>query len=256
MSKKADANQGFEAAQSPTFDMHGQLIIGEETIYLSHLPMFMYDPKRHPHNFQVILEVALSDDGSDPQADYVKDRQNNGHKKSYTVAPEPFDILDLDSPAQGHDRLISFEGTIIRGHFEHRGVPITHATINVKNVVHFRAFDPDARELPELRYLLFGRGDELFVAHFITRPPDFDHILSVKTIDHKFTDEELSRGICITFPERKNIIPMKIKEAERISGEVKISDTEDTLKLSLEAGTQFYFCADELAKPATMPMEM
>jgi hypothetical protein len=70
------------------------------------------------------------------------------------------------------------------------------------------------------------------VAHFITRPPDFDHILSVKIIDHKFTDEELSRGICIDFPERKNIIPMKIKEGEQIFGEVKISDTADSLKLS------------------------
>jgi hypothetical protein len=33
-----------------TFGTHGMLLFGEETLYLSHLPMFM-----SPHNFQVIL---------------------------------------------------------------------------------------------------------------------------------------------------------------------------------------------------------
>jgi hypothetical protein len=68
---KTDVNLQSKAAKSPTFATHGQLIIGEETIYLSHLPMFMYDPMDHPHNFQVILEVTLPDRGHS-KAIYVK----------------------------------------------------------------------------------------------------------------------------------------------------------------------------------------
>jgi hypothetical protein len=258
MTNKADANPGFKESVSPTFGTHGQLIIGEETIYLSHLPMFMYDPMDHPHNFQVILEVTLptkvhTRSGIDPREIYVKDRQDNKNIRIYTVRPTPFDITDLvsDDPAK---QLHSFGVTIFRGHFEHKGKPIVNAnaTIDVENVVHFHAFDPDAKKLPQLKYLLFGKGDELFIAHYITKPPDFDHILSVETIDHKFTDEELIKGISIVFPERDNTPLMRIKEGEKLSGEAKTSDIAEPLKLSLEAGTEFYFCADELAEPMTM----
>jgi hypothetical protein len=37
----------------PTFGSHGMLLIGEENVFLSHLPMFMFDAEDHPHNFQV-----------------------------------------------------------------------------------------------------------------------------------------------------------------------------------------------------------
>jgi hypothetical protein len=248
MAIKTDAHLESKATKSPTFGTHGQLIFGESTIYLSHLPMFMSNPANHPHNFQVILEVSLTDQGSDPQAVYVKDHQNNKDKKIYTVAPEPFDIVNLAYVDQEHTQLRSFKGSIFRGHFEHKGKHILDALINVKNVVHFHGFDPGAKELSQLEYLLFGRGDELFLAHYITKPPDFDHILSVKTVDHKFTDEELRHGVSIIFPERENTVDMKLKEGERIMGGAKIADTAEPLKLLLEVGTGFYFCADELAE--------
>mgnify|MGYP003693773227 CR=1 FL=1 len=42
-----------------TFGTHGMLLFGDETLYLSHLPMFM-----SPHNFQVILAVTLNDEAA------------------------------------------------------------------------------------------------------------------------------------------------------------------------------------------------
>ena len=52
--------------------VHGMLVIGEQTVYVSHLPMFM-----SPHDYQVILEVNLSNGGSAVHAAYVKDRKTN-----------------------------------------------------------------------------------------------------------------------------------------------------------------------------------
>ena len=114
-------------------------------------------------------------------------------------------------------------------------------------VVHFHAFDPNARELNQLEYILFGKGKELFLAHYITRPPDFDQIISLESIDHHFTDEELIQGAHIIFPGRANTIPMKIKECEKISGQASV-DGSKSVEVSIKAGTEFYFCAEELAE--------
>jgi hypothetical protein len=54
--------------------------------------------------------------------------------------------------------------------------------------------------MAELEYLLFGKGNESFLAHLITRPPDFDQILSVKT-GQKFTDEERATASQLWFPD-------------------------------------------------------
>jgi hypothetical protein len=48
-------------SENPAMGLHGMLIIGEETLYVSHLPMWM-----RPHNFQVILEVIFIGAGWQP----------------------------------------------------------------------------------------------------------------------------------------------------------------------------------------------
>src|SRR5215213_6375157 len=178
---------------------HGMLLVGEETAYLSHLPMFD-DPN---HAIQAILEVTFTDDGGNPQAAYVEDRRRTG-TKIYTIDPKKFVLSDLVSAdPQHHPPRRSFNGTIVQGHFERGGTPIAEdVVVEVTNIVHFRVFDPDAQGLPELRYLLFGKGSELFMAHLITKPPDFDQVLSVKVTGHEFTDEELRHGVLVVVPGR------------------------------------------------------
>ena len=78
-----------ESHGGPT-DFHGMLVVGEETVYLSHLPMF-----DHPHHaFQAILEATLTDEGGDPRAVYADDRKQT-RTKVYTLAPEEFFLPDL-----------------------------------------------------------------------------------------------------------------------------------------------------------------
>jgi hypothetical protein len=82
------SDQNAEAGE-PAIGHHRMLIIGEETIYVSHLPMWM-----RPHNFQVILEVTFR--GPDqPQASYIDDRKTTG-TRLYTLSPrEKWDIREL-----------------------------------------------------------------------------------------------------------------------------------------------------------------
>lgn len=230
---------------------HGMAIVGESTVFLSHLPMFM-----SPHDYQVILEVTFTNQGSNPQRVYVEDRKQHRNEKLYTFEPtRDFILPDLFASDPHHPApLKSFRGNIYRGHFER--FPTQHAqeqarigsnvVANVVNVVYARKFAPEAKDLDQLEYVLFGRGQELFLAHVITKPPDFDHILAVKVAGQPLTDEELRRGIPIKFPGRANAIQKRINaEDTKLSGVIEVAGKP--VPVEIEPGVEFYFETGDLA---------
>ncbi len=225
--------------------VHGMLIVGEQTVFLSHLPIF-----GSPHDYQVILEAAFVKPGSDPQADYFSDRKRTG-TKIYTMEPERFVLTRLAAAVP----LRSFKANIYRGHFERLSTQrakeaariAQHVDVNVTRVIHFRKFDPTAVKPAQLEYRLFGKGTELFLAHVITKPPDFDHILSVKALNHKFTDEELSQGVPIVFPGETNAVSKRIHGVEPVAGQITGAGGAAPKTLQLHPGIEFYFEQDELA---------
>ena len=144
---------------------HGMLVFGDQTIYASHLPMF-----HRPHDYQVILEVALDQAIT---ALYRRDRVQTA-TRIYTINPERFVL-----PKVVAERL-PFKADLYRGHFERGGTLIApNITVHIKEIIHFRKFDPSAVHPASLRYLVFGQGLETYLAHLITAAPDFDQILGV-----------------------------------------------------------------------------
>jgi hypothetical protein len=97
---------------------------------------------------------------------------------------------------------------------------------------------------------LFGRAQEIFLAHYISKPPDFDQVLSVKVDGHTFTDVELSKGIELTISGRPNQASERIKEAEIVKGQTQTADGQ-TVKFNLNAGKVIYFEEGELLIPPT-----
>jgi hypothetical protein len=244
------------AEPGPTFGGHGQLIVGQETIYLSHLPMFMFDPKEHPHNFQVILEVTFTGQGSDPSATYVRDRRDHPEQPVYTFSPEPFEMTDLVSTDPTRRRE-SFAGTVFRGHFERPGrrAIAEGVTASVKRVVYFQEFDPKAEARAQAEYILFGKGDERFLAHVITRPPDFDQVLAVRAVHgHDFSDDELARGARVVFPSRPNTLEGRLQPEATMRGDLVVGEEPNVQRthLEVEVGPEFYLESRELAE-AMMP---
>ncbi len=51
------------------------------------------------------------------------------------------------------------------------------------NIIHFRQFQETDRRNPKLSYLVFGESEDLFLAHFIAVPPDFDQIVAVRVVE-------------------------------------------------------------------------
>lgn len=199
-----------------------------------------------PHRYQAILEVTFAKQGG-----YVKDRREHRMTKIYTLNPEKFVLPELVSSDPQHKPLRSFKARIFRGHLERDDrVPIFQdVEVNVKRVSHFREFDHKAKKSPQLEYLLFGKGQELFLAHLITAPPDFDQIVAVKITDHEFANEELAKGVSVVFPETTNAAASRLREKQRIAGEIKVDDMPTPKKIQVEVNREFYFEEGELRLP-------
>ena len=122
------------AARTDRPATHGMLIVGNKTIYLSHLPMF-----HAPHDYQVIVEARFHAPQGDPQATYVADRTRTG-TPIYTLVPQPFVLPDVIKGKR------SFTATIFRGHFERGGTPIAaNVTVDIVRVLLFKQLRFPAR---------------------------------------------------------------------------------------------------------------
>jgi len=222
---------------------HNMMVVGEKSVFLSHLPMFM-----PPHNFQVILEATFTSGGKNLQDVYARDRQSHRQTKMYTLQPEEsFKLPSLFTPDPPSRN--SFKGTIFRGHLERGGEKIsglTNVEIDVKRVIYAQKFGRGFDKSDKLTYILFGRGQELFLAHVIATPPDFDQILSVK-IANPPSEEELSRGVSVTILDRENSASGRIKEKEQVAGQGHVSGAHQFLQLQIQADVEFYFEEGELS---------
>jgi hypothetical protein len=223
---------------------HGMAMLGQKTVFLSHLPMF--DP---PHDYQVILEAELAGQGADPQQVYFEDRQKHPDEKLYTLSPSPFALTRI-LPTEGNaPKETSFVGSIVRRHFErlktHPTKLASGVTVNVKNVIHGRKFTPEAPPPKSLEYILFGRGDEIFLAHLITSPPDFDQLIQVR-LDHDLSAEELLTGRRVTIPSRSNTADERITSTVG-DVEATLHLDDSTLTVTVTPGIEFYLEEDELS---------
>lgn len=239
---------------------HNMMIVGSKTAYLSHLPMFEgLNPKdktefASPHRRQVIMEATFTQGSKNLTPIYLADRSSHPEVRMYTLQPSDFILGRLDPKGMA---LKKFEGQVIfRGHLERRPrLRIIGAQgpfeVNVKNVIHFHKFNPQGVKPVRLEYLLFGKGPELFLAHFITLPNDFDQIVSVKVPGHGLTDAQLAQGMHVIIPSRDNDPLKRLREKDKAPGEFQLpGGTPKTLPL--EVVREFYFEESELDNAGTM----
>jgi hypothetical protein len=162
-------NVSAQEADQPA--IHGMLMVGGNTIYLSHLPMF-----HTPHEYQAIVEADLGETGD---TIYREDRKSHPMENIYTLQPQERFVLPamIQNPT-------TFPAKIYRGHFERGGTVIAESVpVKITKVIYFKKFETNARKPAGLYYILFGNNREQFVAHLITAKPDFDQVLRVEVND-------------------------------------------------------------------------
>jgi hypothetical protein len=243
--------RGEPAPQEDAPALHNWMLVGSQTAFLSHLPMFeklnaVRTEYQTPHRFQVILEGSFSSSGKDVGSLYFAERRSHPDVKMFTVRPDRLFVLPRVAASSP---LTSFPATVFRGHLERDGKPVSglqNVTVNIKKIVHFHKFDPAVQAPRTLEYFLFGRGSEFFLAHSMVKPPDFDQIASVNVTGLKLTDSELGNAIRISIPMKKNSPADRLKEGEQAAAEIS-----DGRKLTVRAIREFYFEEGELRMPAT-----
>lgn len=214
---------------------HGMLVFGDESIYLSHLPM--YAPV---HRYQIILEVGFSKDALDAEAVYRDDLATSDD--IYTIAPTESFVL----PNQVLS-LKSFQADLYRGHFEDgagRQRILEDVTVDIKRMVHFHQFRSQDRPASPLgtTYLLFGKPSELFLAHWIEGPNNYDHILSVARSDVDIAASDLSSAVLIR-------VPGQLEPNETVRGQLGDFLPGGAMPISLELGDEYYLEEGELSVP-------
>ncbi len=222
---------------------HGMLVVGLDTVFFYHLPMLM-----SPHDYQVILEGKMSQEGSDPQRTYREDRKSHARTRVYTFDPVPFVLPDLFPPR--HQRK-DIRGDLFRGHFEQPtefpAVPEqigTGVDVTIANVVFAQKLLPLPTPLAGLEFLLFGKGSELFLAHLITRKGDFDQVVSATVNGHHFRDDELRHGVRVQFAGKANKASEKLVEGKRITGSAQISGKK--IAFEIEPQVELYMSERDL----------
>jgi hypothetical protein len=230
--------RGSMQAEAPA--VHGMLLFGDKRLYLSHLPLFSMPA----HRYQLLLEATLTKADTNPQAAYVNDRHAHPDISIYTFEPSPFVLPELDPKDQKRK---AFTGRTVRGHFERTGnVQIDDGvTATVIRVVHFQAFAKAPDPLADLQYILFGEPEDAFVSHVITKPPDFDHVLSVRLVDHTFSAGELSRGVRLRFPGRANTVAERLLAEGPVTAEV-VAPGRDIAQVQIQRRAEIYFEENEL----------
>jgi hypothetical protein len=240
---------------------HNMLVFGEQTVFLSHLPMFDAINKtktdfRSPHRYQVILEAAFTKEGKGLRDIYVKDRQAHPATRIYTLNPDTFVLSLLFTPTKT-PKLTSFTATVFRGHLEQGGKPVPgleKILVEVGRVIYGRKFDPRVKNPGTLEYLLVGKGPERFLVHAIFAAPNFDQVVSVKSTGHELTDADLSEDVRVAVPNRRNIAAERLREGEKVQAfllRLGPAQGKTPLTIRIEVGPQVYFEEGELRVPPT-----
>src|SRR4029453_14294133 len=93
----------------------------------------------------------------------------------------------------------------------------------------------------DLTYLLFGRGDELFLAHVISEPPDFDQILSAQLAGAHPDEDELNAGIEVVLPGRPNTAAERLRDGTAITARGHVTGAHQFLSLEIAEVHELYF---------------
>jgi hypothetical protein len=173
--------------------VHGFFLFGTRVLFASHMPMF---PMRR-HMYQVELRVSLPDAvacayragiGSAPTAwNYT-----NGNTDQFELA----EIKSGGLRCYSVDVYRDYAGDAPVGDPVARGV-----TLTVDEVVHFRHFQFDIGRPEHLTYLLFGRSGEAHLSHYVTRDPDFHHIVTLGSPPDWLSPDELAAGVTVSLAD-------------------------------------------------------
>lgn len=185
------------APPSPIVDQpgyHGYFMIGTETLYLSHMPMFTMER----HMYQVVLRGTLP---ADVMQEYQAGRRANP-TLPYNLTNSQDDPYTLPELKSG--RRMSFKADLYKDYSNDEAQPVdppfaTGIPVQVEQVVHLRHFNFEMPRPDHLTYVLFGTGSEAHLTHYIARDPDYQHIVTLGSVPDWLSSDQVEGSVELTF---------------------------------------------------------
>jgi hypothetical protein len=173
---------------------HNFFMFGSKTLYVSHMPMFTVEK----HMYQVILRVALPD------------AVMRGYRARQGPGRTPWNLVNSEHeytlPQIKAGMLTSFKVDVYEDYSNADAAPVEppfarNVPLKVDEVVHFRHFDFNIPRPQHLTYLLFGRGGEAHLSHYIARDPDFQHIVTLGSVPAWLSPDQLAASAEISLAD-------------------------------------------------------
>ena len=226
--------------------VHNMALVGEQHVFLSHLPMFMA-----PHDAQVLLYATFTKAGKTVDELYFTDRAANPAVRFYTIQPEEKFVLRelFESPQR-----TTFKATVFRGHLEKGGTPIEslqNVDVRVNKIIHAHVFEGTRQ--PTLTYMMFGSPRELHLAHLISGAPDFDQLLTVSGTGSMPSADELQRGVTVEILNRPNQATTRLQARESTPARAHVTGAHQFLDVHITVRAESYFEEGELSSAKMSP---
>ena len=213
---------------------HGMVIFGKETIYASHIPMFMI-----PHDWQAQFEVKLEHKTLDANAFFKQVNSDQPLQKLFTFSPKPFVLPDLLS-----GKILTFSGDLYEGNFESGGtVILKDVTVRVVKAMNIENLKKTSAVSPLIKYLVVGDGPSSYLAHKIVAPASFDQLIEVKWLRSlPLTNAEISLDRADSLENRLKVGSFYKLIAEKLMPVTTMEDADVQIlgEFSCLLGPDFY----------------
>ncbi|MBD2095605.1 hypothetical protein H6F90_10600 [Trichocoleus sp. FACHB-591] len=222
-----------QASDSPC--IHGMRIVGEQSVYLSHMGLF----NNSCHDYQGLFEVSL-EGTNNPQKIYLDAQKKDANQNEFTIEPTQKFVL----PEFAAGKLTSFKANIYSGQYERSATKpkllASDVTVKLKRVLHFRQFKVGAKQPTTSEYLLFGTSAEQLAAHLITAPPDFDQVVALKS-PLPLTDTESAKAVRLVLPNRPTPDSQaNLKQALKPGDKPAVQVNGQQPNKAIETGIQYF----------------
>lgn len=226
IAKAAALPHHHSTAQSAPAAVHGMVIFGSDTLYASHIPMFMV-----PHDWQAQFEISFEHADLDANKMFKELSQKDALQGLYTFKPKPFVLPDLLS-----GNINSFSGDLFKGNFEAGGkVILSNVTVNVKKAMNVTHLEKTTPLSASLNYLVVGKGSKSFLTHKIIAPDSFDQLIEIKWLQAAAQpSQELSLEVSDNLENR-----LKAGQLYKIGDDLKLIPTTQFEEASLQVIGEF-----------------
>ena len=191
MQHAAQANLPSPIDDQPGF--HGYFMIGTETLYLEHMPMFTMER----HMYQVVLRATLP---ANVMQEYQAGRKA-GPSVPYNLTNSQDDPYTLPELRSGRRR--SFKADLYKEYSNADAEPVdppfaTEVPVQIEQIVHLRHFNFEIPRPEHLTYALFGTGGEAHLTHYIARDPDYQHIVTLGSVPDWLSADQIEGSVELT----------------------------------------------------------